>query len=355
MSRHKDNKAVQTVASVPTKTGLWSGSKALFDLNIANDFVNVILANISYDVGERTDLVEDWNEGERAKGAWAFRYRHSKSSFTFVLKALRLGSRLSVHAYIVEQDDVVVNLDLTVADYVDVKSELLTKIIAASKPQASESEDKSSSAATTSWMPMLKNMDRLHKEFKDKVMVKLMPTVEDLASQIRFSNAQQQSPAQSSQQQAPRRDPLRVYPPEGSRPSPNFGDFEDDFDPSFAGMPHPSGGMAHYGDSDLFGSYGRYGQVPGGYGNFGGFGGSTGGSSVGPHHPGFGPGVNDPYAIPRGGRGGPGGMGGLGAPDFVPPPRGARFDPFGPPIDPGSAPRPNPDHHAPPGFDHMYS
>jgi hypothetical protein len=77
---------------------------------------------------------------------------------------------------------------------------------------------------------------------------------------------------------------------------------------------HRNIGFFHYGDTDLFGSHGR--TVIGG------------GTQVGPNHPGFHPtsGGHDtkynPYSPFSGG---------IGAPDFVPPPRGAKFDPYGPP------------------------
>lgn len=54
-------------------------------------------------------------------------------------------------------------------------------------------------------------------------------------------------------------------------------------------------------------------HVPGGF---------DGGTDIGPHHPGFGPIVDDPYA-------GAHIFPGVHVPP--PPPRGARFDPYGPP------------------------
>lgn len=315
---------------------------------------------------------------------------------TFVLKALRLGSRLSIHAYIVEQDDIVVNMEVVVADYVDNRSDEFSAFLSSFQSSSSSthpSQPISNTSPSSStewnrpWTNFLKNIERLHELFKNEVMVKLMPTVEDLANQLRIRNVQSSSgvgvgagsghggaPQIPPASQGPRRDPLRVYP-EDRQPrypvvpryppgyGPGFVGHVEDDDDGF-GVPGGFGGgpMGHYGDGDLFGSFGRYGeQVPGGY--RGGFGGGSGGSEIGPHHPGFGPGVNDPYAMPRGGRGGGAygtggfGSGGVGAPpDFHAPPPGARFDPFGPPPNPSSAPRPNPHPpDAPPGFDSMFS
>jgi hypothetical protein len=255
---------------------------------------------------------------------------------TFVVKALRLGSRMSCHAYIVEQDDVMVSIELLVSKYVDSSSEIFKKMVSSGSTDSS-----------LNWTSFLKDLEDLHGKYKKEVMVKLMPEVEDLANQMRFNSNTNNSQNQQNQQ----RDPLRVdrgpNPPrfEPRMPSPSFG---DDFDDLTGGIGEPPS-FGHYGDSDLFGAVGRYGQVPGGF-RPGGFGGSSGGSSVGPHHPGFGPQVNDPYATPGGGRGGGGNS------YYHPPPPGARFDPFGPPINPGAGPRPNPNPpDAPPGFDNWYS
>jgi small GTP-binding protein len=102
----------------------------------------------------------------------------------------------------------------------------------------------------------------------------------------------------------PVHDPLRVPPPH----RPDFG-----IGPSGDLYPSPGAG---------------FGYIPGLD--------PHGGNLIGPHHPGFG--IPDPFApnpshFPRGGRGSL-------------PPRGARFDPFGPP---GTRPYPDNDHLPPPG------
>ena len=256
---------------------------------------------------------------------------------TFVLKALRLGSRMSVHAYIVEQDDLVVNLDLQVSQYINTSSD-------AFKSMTSNSEN----AESGSWMAFLKNLEDLHAKYKKEVMVKLMPEVEDLASQMRFESA-------ANVPSSPQRNPLRVD--RGGRAplrvGPPIPGHDDDYglDPGF--LPSNQPDFAYYGDDDLFGSMPSYGQVPGGFNPRNPLGGpragGRGGLSVGPHHPGFGPQVNDPYAMPGAGSG-------RGSGYHHPPPPGARFDPFGPPIHPGAAPPSNPNPPgAPPGFEDWYS
>jgi len=66
------------------------------------------------------------------------------------------------------------------------------------------------------------------------------------------------------------------------------------------------------------------------------------GNLVGPHHPGFGPLVNDPY-----GNTPPFGGGGRGRGGMAPP--GARFDPFGPPRPGHQFGEPDSDDLPPPG------
>lgn len=261
---------------------------------------------------------------------------------TFVLKALRLGSRLSCHAYIVEQDDVMANVELSVPQYVDSASDAFKAMVAAS----------SSDSPVTTWTPFLKDLESLHKQFKSGVMTKLMPEVDDLANQIRFGSASSNSASNNrpAVNNPPQRDPLMVGEPRRPMGSPYSPHGEDgDY-----GYEQPPGGFANYGDDDLFGAPGRFGEGTGGRFRMG-RPGMGGGSSVGPNHPGFGP-VNDPYGrggdfggVPPGAPQGPG-------PYAHPPPRGARFDPFGPPINPIDRPGSNSrDPNGPPGFENWYS
>lgn len=269
--------------------------------------------------------------------SWAFRYRHSKSSMTFVVKALRLGSRLSVHAFVVEQDDIIVSLELQTTQYIDSSCDAFKLLTS-----TGEYSD------TNPWTAFLKNLEELHTKYKKEVMIKLMPEVEDLANQLRL-NSRPNVPQNQNH------DPLRVdngnrMPLRGGPPRPSF-DYDEDLDPGF--LPAAPPGFAYSGDDDLFGALPSYGQVPGGFNPRNPLGGPLfgrgGGSQIGPHHPGFGPQVNDPFAMPGGGRGGGGGY-------YVPPPQGARFDPFGPPINPAAGPRRNPNPpDAPPDFENWYS
>jgi len=147
-----------------------------------------------------------------------------------------------------------------------------------------------------------------------------MPTVADLQGGIsnNNNNTSTTSQAPTSIQNHPPAYPPQ-YPPQSPYPDPHH-------DPLRVPRPERPFGI---GGGDVYpGSGGGFGYIPG-IDPFGG-----GGSLVGPHHPGFGipdPFLPNPHHFPRGGR---------------LPPRGARFDPFGPP---GVRPNPDHDHFRPPG------
>ena len=113
----------------------------------------------------------------------------------------------------------------------------------------------------------------------------------------------------------PRRPPQRYYPDDEPSPfSPPFGIGRNDVFPNI-----PMG--------------------PGGWGP------GSGGNLIGPNHPGFGPGVTDPYAFP-------GNRGRGNYPPGLPP--GARFDPYAPP-GVGRPSNPDPDNEPPPpGYGNMF-
>jgi len=239
---------------------------------------------------ENKELPDNWNASQ---DSWSFRYRHNKSSMTFFLKGLKLGSKMLVHSIAQEQDKAY-SIELNVDDYV--------------KDDANFDNPES----------YYKNVDQLAELFKKNIMSKLIPSVDDLRAQPVESQRNVAPPHEPRPHQPyyPS-DPLRVGPPRMPSTAP-FGIGNDDL------LPGPGGG---------------FGFFPGG-GNFPTpFGG--GGSLVGPRHPGFG--IRDPHApqyptVPG---------------SFPSGPPGARFDPYGPP---GIRPVPDNDHLPPPGNlpDDMY-
>eukprot|EP01124_Arcella_intermedia_P032247 TRINITY_DN7487_c0_g1_i1.p1 TRINITY_DN7487_c0_g1~~TRINITY_DN7487_c0_g1_i1.p1 ORF type:complete len:312 (-),score=40.61 TRINITY_DN7487_c0_g1_i1:62-997(-) len=244
-------------------------------------------------------LPTDWNASLEA---WAFRYRHFRSAMTFLLKGLRLGHTLLVHALALEQNEIL-TLELAVSDYV-----------------------KDNCALEALSAECFERVDELCAAFKSKVILKLVPGVADL-----------QPPAQPARP---------TQPPSGATPAPDgqpgrAGPAPSPYDPLRIGPVHrppPRYPFSSGGDDLLPGPGGGFGYLPGGgplapypFDPFSG----GGGSLVGPHHPGFG--LRDPRMPPFPNRGGP---------TPFPPPPGARFDPFGPP---GVRPNPDHDHLPPPG------
>lgn len=253
-------------------------------------------------LGEQDNLVQDkqlpteWNSPD----SFAFRYRHSQSSMVFLVKGIRMGNLLLVHALAVEQNQIL-NLELNTTEFI-----------------ANETFQNLSN--------LYKNGDKLIQEISQKIVLNLVPTVEHLRA---ASREQSQQPQRQPPQPQPNHpdfpdDPLRVGPPRYPRP----------------GFYPPAPGGIGGDDLDPFSGVGGMGVFPTPYP----IGGRRGGGGlVGPGHPMFGPGVLDPYA--RGG----GGFGGPGRGTYPPP--GARFDPFGPP---GFRSGPDNDHERPPrnsGYD----
>jgi len=219
--------------------------------------------------GESDD--QNANKGTLAPEGWncsgdsyTFRYRHPRNNKTFVIKNLVLGESLLVHGVAGDDKDIH-TFEVNINDYFQ------------------------PGVALNDYEHLFKSLDKLIASFKSNIIYKMMP---ELAEQ---ETRTQPRPS------GPYSDPLRV-PHSGRQPrSPLMegGPYHPQFQPPPFGV----------GDTDL---------NPFGFGPSG-----TGGNLVGPHHPGFGPYVTDPYG------GHPLGRGGRGAPH--PPPPGARIDPFGPP------------------------
>lgn len=244
-------------------------------------------------LGEEGDVTVDqklptkWNQ---SNDAWVFRYKHSQQgSRTFLLKGLRLGDKLLVHAIEVNTENVC-SIELNTKDYIK--------------------EDAKFDTTPVDFNNFYKNVERIIKEMTDNIIAHLLSVVK-----------------QQPKQEQPRREQQR-YPDYRPQPYPDTR-YRGEY-----GQPHPLGDF-RTGDQDLWPGRGGL-PSPGG------------GNLIGPNHPGFG--SLDPY---RGGGGdfpppfpGGGGVGGGGRPPGIPP--GARFDPYGPPINPRGG---IPDHNElqPPG------
>jgi len=250
---------------------------------------------------QNKELPMEWNQSE---DSWAFRYRHFKSSMTFLVKGLKLSNKLIVYGICLEQNEVL-NIELSVDEFIT-NNDL-------------ENLD-----------TLFQNTNELENLIVSNILRKFIPSTSDINNQQNNQNNQQniqQNNQQNSQQNDQNRfygmdyeenyDPLRVYP----RPSNN--------DPLRV-FPESRNDIYPYGEFN-----------PRGLGQGGEFF-TPGGNLIGPNHPGFGRGINDPYSNDPFGIGMPRGEG----PRRRPP--GSRFDPFGPP---GNFPG-NPDNNdlPPPGW-----
>jgi len=245
---------------------------------------------------------ENWNKNP---DVYCFKYKHSQSSMTFILKCVPLGDRLLVHALAIE-DKKPYSLEMDVNEYIDID-------------QLRKSE--------SNLVDLYKRLDNIETFFRLNIMNRLVPFLnkEGYESERVASTTVPPTTTPSNIQPQPPRpirpdneynDPLRIGPPRMPRPLPaEYNPYEigrSDLYPD-VGAPYFRGGPAS--------------GFPGGM--------------VGPNHPIFGGGLG----IPRPGMGPrqPG----------IPPgvPSGARFDPYGPPGTGRGVPGPNPDNIRSPHFD----
>jgi len=241
-------------------------------------------------------VTPDWN---KSNDSFCFRYKHPQSSMTFVIKSLVLGDKLLVHG-IAEEDKNIRSIELNVNDFVNSK------------------------VAYEDFDNLYKNVEQLLSTYKENIVSKLFPmSISEAPQTVR------ETPTSTTR--SPDNDPLRIPGTGNQRVPPNPYPYAADpyFDEGY-GTTAP--GWFGIGSQDLN-------PFPSPYGTP--FGGPGSGSQIGPHHPGFGPGVRNPYAQPPLARG-------RGRGFAPPPPPGARFDPYGPPGFPGSG-NPDNDDLPPPG------
>ncbi|KAI8804544.1 PI31 proteasome regulator N-terminal-domain-containing protein [Cladochytrium replicatum] len=268
--------------------------------------------------GEESGVTRLPNEWNATGDTFSFRYRHSQSTFTFLIKTIKLGPKLLVHGIAV-QDGMVHNMEVTASDFV---SPLAQFPLTTATPSGSDLLSAFSSEI------MLKELINL---YKTSIIQKLIPGLNKPGYEERgpttttgtqtFQNQDRPRPPYDPRAFDPLREPPRM----------------PRFDPYGGGQPYNP-----YGDIDLDPLAASPGLIPPGGGRFlpGG-----GGMHIGPNHPMFGGGGGGF----GGGRGGFGGgdrffpSGGPGTLPYGGVPPGARYDPIGPfgamPTGPGG-PRP---------------
>ncbi|KAI8818960.1 PI31 proteasome regulator N-terminal-domain-containing protein [Fimicolochytrium jonesii] len=259
-------------------------------------------------------LPSDWN----ATGdMFSFRYKHSQSSLTFLLKCVKVGkNKLIVHGMGIE-DEKLHTIELAPGTFISEALDFPFEI-------QLDAEGGSRGGAVKKVESAFASEDQLYavlREFRVGIMQKLIPGLNKPGYEPDTSSSRSTAASSSSRdntQNRPR--PPYFYPitgvpyPEGEdehRTGPLYSPFRN---------PHSVGDV----DLDPFGALGGPFRPPlfSGTGGPGGFGGGGGGMFVGPDHPMF------------GGRGFPeyGGDGML-PPGAAPP--GARYDPIMPPGIPG--------------------
>jgi len=242
-------------------------------------------------------LPEDWNK--KGPDVYTFKYKHNQSSFTFLLKLVKLSGRVIVHGIAVE-DDKTKSFEINIQDYLS-SSFFPHDVKATDRPLV---HGYISSSRVTDLISL----------FKTSIIQPIIPGLRKEGYQESTTTSTSGIASVSTSARAP---PLR-------NPSP-----PPSFDRPFAHPSHiPSSNPLQIGRSDLDPLGGRSNPfappplfAPPGAGGDGMF--------VGPDHPMF----NDPLRIGgRGGRG-TGPMGPWGGDGYLPPmgaPPGARFDPIGP-------------------------
>jgi proteasome inhibitor subunit 1 (PI31) len=263
--------------------------------------------DITFDKENYNNIPNDWNN---SNDSWSFKYSDPEDAIVIV-KGVRLGGKM-LFCLMIMGDSQTHNMDVDVDMFV-------------------QNEDFGNLDNVFKNVEMLNDMVynsllRRVTQFKEQNQ-----TADEERDQRQKTNERISSPVE-------RHDPLRI-PGTGNSPLRIPG---NERNPFYVGDPLD---IANYDDRDRdsdrinpfeIGSgdlYPQFGNIPGG----------NPGTHMGPNHPGFGPGVTDPYAQDPYGLFQPQRGGNVGR---VP---GARFDPYGPPGT--NFGRPNNDHFPPPGFD----
>lgn len=281
-------------------------------------------------------LPEVWNRN--GPESYTMRYRHDQSSLTFLLKLLRMSTRVLIHASALEQNKTA-TWELPLGDYTS------PSFFPYPKDPVGGATGESSAASQEPLVHGFISTSRLSDlllGFKGKIVQKLIPGLRKDGYEESTSTDEDPPRGSSSSSSNQQRRPPPTFPdPDDPRQPDRTGDRgfifpggrnplaigDRDLDP--LGGARPPGAMGGFGPPPLFG------------GNPGGIGTGGGGMYVGPDDPIF----RDRFQRPGGGGGGIGGqpMGPWGGDGFLPPgavPPGARFDPVGPwGAGPGGGPR----------------
>ncbi|KAJ3413959.1 hypothetical protein HDV05_007248 [Chytridiales sp. JEL 0842] len=273
-------------------------------------------------------LPTEWNQ---TPDSYAFRYTHPQSTFTFLLKALKIASKLLIHGLAI-QDGKLYSLELSLPAFISETFKFPIPASALLQPQEQNlGEGWIERHSLGKLFVNLKALEEALFEFKTKIIDYIMPNINKPGYepvQLSTPSQQQQPSQQRPEYRDPLRDPLFDGRYGGGVPRPFGGDP--------MAFPGAFGGRSPYaiGDVDLD----PLAAAPGVMGPRVGWPGASGmhpggGMFVGPDHPMFGGGPGGFGGVPRPNRGGFYPSGGPGAPPLPPGavPPGARFDHIVPP------------------------
>ncbi|CAO3572314.1 unnamed protein product [Mortierella alpina] len=286
------------------------------------------------DINKANALPARWNA---SSDSYSFKYTHSHSQLTYLIKCVRLASKFVIHGTAIETSKIC-SLELDIKDF--------------TSPSYFPFTTATDLTRDPLWNGFISRsrVNDFISQFKTRVVQVLIPGLskpgyqEETATTSNTSTAENTSSTSSGAQGGRRTggegrgyypDDPSGFPGVGGIPRPGFVPRPPIFgDPFSADDPESlyMGGRSPFeiGRSDLDPFGGRIGGGLGGFGGVGGFGGGIGGSTgggmvVGPNHPMF------RRPPPGGGNGGDSGI--FGGPQPLPRgsvPPGARFDPIGP-------------------------
>ncbi|KAJ3184290.1 hypothetical protein HDU87_005137 [Geranomyces variabilis] len=239
-----------------------------------------------------TPLPSDWN----ASGdMFSFRFKHSQSSLTFLLKGVKVGSKLVIHG-VAAEDDNLHTIELSLPTFVSPSFKFPCG--RSGLDAAFASEDQLYAVLT---------------EFRVKIVQKLIPGLNKPGFEP-WKNQPSADGSSSSSQQPDRRGPPYFHPIPSPETNPHYPG-QQPHNPHGEMFPGPHRNPFNIGDADLDPLAASPGLV--GYPRPGGLAGG-GGMFVGPDHPMFGGGGLPRPGVP------PEGL------PFGAAPPGARYDPIGP-------------------------
>jgi hypothetical protein len=153
----------------------------------------------------------EWNQ---VPDSYAFRYTHDQSSFTFLLKALKIAGKLMIHGLAIE-DGKLHTLELSIKDYIPESStsESIFPVKASSLPLTQQHQGEGASADWFQSHPLggggshvvfgsQRQLEELLYQFKTRIIDHIMPNINKPGYEpVQLSSSNSSSSSASTQQQ----------------------------------------------------------------------------------------------------------------------------------------------------------